>query len=73
MKFELVDDAKKAWRWFSVQAMILSGVVQATWSSLSDDLREHFPHWIATTLSIGLLVFGVSGRLVKQTKKQRDE
>lgn len=63
---KLVDDVKHAWKWISVQAMTASAAVQAAWVSFPDDLKQHFPAWIVTTLSIGLLVVGVGGRMIKQ-------
>jgi len=69
---KLVDEAKSAWRWFSMQAMALVVVVQAAWAGIPDDLKQHFPTWMVTALSIGLLVFGIGGRLVRQDKKTKD-
>jgi hypothetical protein len=66
MKIELVDDACKFWRWASVQAMVLAGAVQAAWEALGDDLKQTVPHWIVTTITLGLLAAGIGGRLVKQ-------
>ncbi|MBN9568686.1 MAG: hypothetical protein J0H79_13885 [Alphaproteobacteria bacterium] len=40
-------------------------------SGIPDDLKQHFPTWMVTALSIGLLVFGIGGRLVRQDKKDR--
>ena len=69
----LVDGWKRAHRWFSVQAMALVVVIQGAWAGIPDDLKQNFPKWAVTALSIGLLVFGISGRLVKQPKKDSDK
>jgi hypothetical protein len=70
MKFEMVDEARKAWRWFSVQAMVLAGAVQGAWAAFGDDLKQNVPHWLVTTITLGLLAAGVGGRLVKQPSKE---
>lgn len=66
---KIVDDAKHWWKWFSVQAMFLAGIVQAAWASISDDLKATIPHWLPATLTIVLLALGIGGRIVKQDHK----
>lgn len=66
MKLELIDDAKRWWRLFSVQAMVLAGAVQGAWAAFGDDLKQNIPHWLVTTITLGLLAAGVGGRLTKQ-------
>jgi hypothetical protein len=62
----MVPDAKRAWRWFSVQAMALQGAAAAAWLAVPDDMRAAVPsEWLA----IGALVLtglGIAGRLVDQ-------
>lgn len=70
MKFELVDDARRFWKWASVQAMVLAGAVQGAWAAFGDDLKQNVPHWLVTTITLGLLVAGIGGRLVRQTSKE---
>ena len=69
----LIDDAKRAWRLFSVQAMSVAAAVQLTWATISDDLKQGIPHWIPTTLTVTLLFLGIGGRLVKQPPKEKSE
>jgi hypothetical protein len=66
MRFELIDDARRWWRLFSVQAMLLAGAIQGTWAAFGDDLKQNIPHWLVTTITLGLLAAGVGGRLTKQ-------
>lgn len=70
---KLVDDARKAWRWFSVQAMFWAGAVQGAWAAFGDDLKQNVPHWLVTTLTLGLLAAGIGGRLVKQPAKDKPD
>ncbi len=64
----LVENWKGAWRWFSLQAMALVVAVQGAWAAMPDDLKQHFPTWLVTAVSVGLLLLGIGGRLVKQQK-----
>jgi hypothetical protein len=66
---KLVDDAKKAWRWFSVQAMVLAGAIQGSWIFIPDDMQLSIPKGVVQGATIVLLVLGVAGRLVDQTKQ----
>lgn len=65
----LVGEWKQAWRWFSVQAMAGAAIVQAAWAGLPDDLKAHLPGWLVTALSLGLLLAGLCGRLVRQKSR----
>ena len=62
----LVKNARKAWRWFSVQAMALQGAVAGAWLVVPNDMRAAVPsEWLAVA-AIGLTVLGVAGRLIDQ-------
>ena len=65
---KLIDNAAKAWRMFSVQAMTLALVVQTVWIELPADLRGSLDSATVRYITIGLLIAGVLGRLVKQDK-----
>lgn len=62
----MVDDWKQAWKWISINCMALAAVIQTTWLSLPDDLREMAPKNIVHWITITLLVLGIAGRLIKQ-------
>lgn len=66
---KLVPNWKQAWRWSSVHAMTAAAAVQGTWLALPDDIKQHVPAVVATSVTIGLLVLGVIGRLRDQTPK----
>ena len=62
----LVKDARKAWRWFSVQAMALQGAAAGAWLMVPDDMRASVPsEWLAAC-AVVLTVLGIAGRLVAQ-------
>lgn len=68
-QIELVKDWRKAWRWFSVNAMVLAAAIQGAWLQLPDDLKASIPHAFVSYSTIALLIFGVLGRLLKQDKE----
>ena len=62
----LVKDARKAWRFFSVQAMALQGAAAGAWLVVPDDMRASVPsEWLAAC-AVVLTVLGVAGRLIDQ-------
>lgn len=65
----LVANWKRAWRWISVQAMVLAGALQGAWMFVPDDLRASIPPGVVQGFTIVLLTLGVIGRLVDQTPK----
>lgn len=66
---KLVEDAKQAWRWFSVQSMVLAAALQGAWVYIPDDLRHNIPSSVVQGVTIALLALGVVGRLVDQPKR----
>lgn len=62
----LVEDAGKAWKWFSVHAMVWSGALLAAWEMLPADLKAGLTEGQVRWTAIALLGLGVAGRLVKQ-------
>ena len=65
---KLVENAKTAWRWFSVQAMALALAVQGGWGMLDADMRAEIPYAevVVPVLTGVLLLLGILGRVVKQ-------
>lgn len=68
---KLVANWERAWRWISVQVMVLAGALQGAWMFVPDDLRASIPHGIVQGFTIVLLALGVIGRLVDQTPKAK--
>lgn len=69
-KMRLVDDARTAWRWFSMWAMGVPAAVAAAWLVIPDRLQAVIleqipPKQMAWALMI-VLALGIVGRLVKQ-------
>ena len=62
----LVNDWKRSWRWFSMNCMTLAAAIQGAWIYVPDDMRATVPVWLVSAVTIGLLVLGVVGRLIKQ-------
>lgn len=65
----LVDDWKSAWRWFSMNCMVIATAIQGAWVYIPDDLRANVPAHLISTVTILLLTLGIVGRLVKQGNK----
>jgi len=69
---KLIDNARNAWRMFCMWAMGLAIVVQTVWVELPADLRDSLDSTTVRYITIGLLVAGMLGRLVKQDKVSGD-
>ena len=66
---KIVEDAKRWWRWFSMQAMLAAAAIQGAWIFIPSEMRDSFPkNWIQG-FTVALLVLGIAGRLVQQTPK----
>lgn len=63
---KLIQDWRKAYRLFSVQAMGLSTAILGTWLVLPDDWKATLPHWVGSAAAITTLIAGIAGRLVDQ-------
>jgi len=63
---KLVFNWKDSWKWFSVHCMSLAAALQGTWMFIPTDLKGNVPDEVAATITVGLLVFGLIGRIVDQ-------
>ena len=63
---KLVDDAGKAWKWFSMQALALAAAIQTVWISLPPDVQARVPEEWVSYGTVAVLILGGIGRLVKQ-------
>lgn len=62
----IVPNARRAWRWFSVQAMVLATAVQGAWAFIPPDLKERTGDDLASIVTGAILALGVLGRMVSQ-------
>ena len=66
---KLIDEAKQAYKLYSVQAMAVATAIITTWASIPDDSKAFFPLWVTNTVhwaTVVILVGGILGRLVDQ-------
>ena len=63
---KLVDNARDAWRWFSVQSMALAGAMQGAWLALPPDMKSRVPADLVDMLTLAVLALGIVGRVVDQ-------
>lgn len=70
MNIKLIKDAKRAWRYFSVQALAVLGIVSVVWPVLPPETQALVPAawhpWILGAVAIG----GIFGRLVDQGPRE---
>lgn len=66
MKFQLIDDARGAWKLLSVNAMAIGTVLEGAWISVPDDLKAFVPQWLPHVLAMSIFVLGIAGRMIKQ-------
>ena len=68
---KLVDDAKHAWKWFSVNIPALNAAFLGTWALLPPKFQEALsPPWVIG-ISVFLITAGIFGRLIQQTPKDK--
>ncbi|HBX6085249.1 hypothetical protein SS21_23545 [Enterobacter roggenkampii] len=67
---KLVDDWKSAWRWFSMHALVLAGIIPTVWAELPPDLKTAIPPGSMGAITAVIAACGVVGRLVNQSKTQ---
>lgn len=65
-RLRLVDDWRRAWRWFSVNCMALALVIQSAWAGMPEDMKSAIPSDWVSAVSITAMALGILGRLIKQ-------
>ena len=63
---KLVPNARRAWRWVSMQAMAFAVALQGAWVFIPPDLKARAGEDTAAWVTSALLVLGIIGRMVKQ-------
>ena len=64
---KLVENIKHAWKWVSMQMMVLALAFQTAWELAPLELKSGLTPTQVYYVTITLLVIGVMGRVVKQT------
>lgn len=67
---KLVPNARRAWRWFSMQMMALAASAQVAWEALPPDALAVIPADWRGYITLGLVVAAMLGRLVDQGTAQ---
>ena len=62
----LVEEARTAWRWFSVQALAVIAVIPLVWEQLPPEAHALIPEAWRPWAITGVALAGIVGRLVKQ-------
>lgn len=68
---KLVDDARSAWRWLSMQIPAANTAFLATWALLPQKFQDALPMPWVIGIAVVLLVLGMVGRVVDQTPKDK--
>lgn len=63
-----ISNWRKAYRMLSVQAMALATAIQGAWMAIPEELKSTIPPQAVYWITMGLLAFGIAGRLVAQPK-----
>lgn len=66
----LVPHWKRAWRWFSIHALVISGIIPMVWANLPGDMRASVPPDTLGVITGVVATLGVIGRLFQQPKKE---
>ena len=63
---KLVPNARRAWRWFSMQMMALAAAAQVAWEALPPDALAVIPADARGYITLGLVVLAMIGRMIDQ-------
>lgn len=66
---KLIDNWQSAWKWLSVNCMVVAAAIQGAWIYIPEDMRMDIPQHLVGIITIFLLILGVIGRLTKQVKR----
>ncbi|UVS95634.1 hypothetical protein [Burkholderia glumae] len=65
-QIELIEDWKRAWRLYSVHAMLIAAVLGIVEAGLAAAHIAWLPEWVFGALTALIAVSGIVGRIVKQ-------
>jgi hypothetical protein len=67
---KLIPEARRAWRFLSMQIPAINAAFLVTWSQLPPKFQDALPLPWVLGIAVGLIVAGMFGRLVSQEKKK---
>lgn len=73
MKLHLVDDWKRAHRWFTMRLSALALALVPVWALIPQEWRDSVPKWVLLALFGGYAMAIMGGRVVKQKPKGEAE
>lgn len=62
----LVPNARKAWRWLSMQFMALAAAAEVAWQTMPPDALAVIPADWRGYISLALVLAAMAGRLIDQ-------
>jgi phosphoribosylformylglycinamidine (FGAM) synthase-like enzyme len=68
---KLINEWRKCWKFFSVQANALGGAITVGYVSLYDKLKDNFPAKYMVAITAAVFILGIIGRLVSQQPKDK--
>lgn len=68
---KLVANAKDAWRWASMHAMGWAAAILVAYTSIPVQFQARIPDWIVNSIIVAVLLLGMVGRLVDQSKEPK--
>ena len=69
MRLRPVENARSAWRWFSVQFAALGVAVEIAWRYLTPEQVLGIPDWAQSTITVVIFLGVLLGRLIDQGGK----
>jgi protein-S-isoprenylcysteine O-methyltransferase Ste14 len=73
MTMKFVENWKEAWKWFSVQALVVLAALPLVWTALPADAKRLLPDGWEPWVLFGLALAGLIGRLVDQNRAKAIE
>ena len=65
-----VENARQAWKWFSVQALTVLALIPVVWAQLPPETHALVPEVARQWVITGVALAGIVGRLVSQVKPE---
>lgn len=68
---KLVPEARKAWKWFSIQINAVGAAIPLVWVSLPPELKASVPEKYLPWVMMAVFIGGMIGRLIDQGDRQK--